>query len=162
MLILKLLLLLLKLITIFQLKIKHPIFWGLSWFINLFVQHVILLYWQNLCHFKTKIDKQVKNDKKSNMYKHLHSNEECFSNFNLYCFSILGYAPTQFQINIKEGMHIDWEKPNLNKQLNHVASTLLSSHSPMSPCFPFLFIKYNFRLLSVSFFYWHLSIVSKY
>ena len=41
------------------------------------------------------------------------------------CFSILDYTPTQqFQIKIKEGLYIDWEKPNLNKQLNHLATTL--------------------------------------
>ena len=39
-------------------------------------------------------------------------------------FSILDYAPAQFQIKIIEGMYIDWEKPNLNKQLNHLATTL--------------------------------------
>ena len=58
--------------------------------------------------------------KKFNIYKHLHNNEECFLSF-----SILDYAPTQFQIKIKEGMYIDWEKPNLSKQLNHLATTLI-------------------------------------
>ena len=75
-------------------------------------------------HFRTRIDEHVKKDKKSNIYKHLHNNEECFSSFNTDCFSILDYAPTQFQIKIKEVMYIDWEKPNLNKQLNHIATTL--------------------------------------
>ena len=70
-------------------------------------------------HFKTTIEEHVKKGKKFNIYKHLHNNEECFSSF-----SILDYAPTQFQIKIKEGMYIDWEKPNLNKQLNHLATTL--------------------------------------
>ena len=37
---------------------------------------------------------------------------------------VLDYAPTQFQIKIKEAMYIDWEKSNLNKQLNHLAATL--------------------------------------
>ena len=46
------------------------------------------------------------------------------SSFNSDCFSILDYAPTQFQVKIKEGMYIDWEKPNLNKQLNHLSTTL--------------------------------------
>ena len=75
-------------------------------------------------HFKTRIDEHVKKDKKSNIYKHLNNNEECFSSFNSDCFSILDYAPTQFQVKIKEGMYIAWEKPNLNKQLNHLATTL--------------------------------------
>ena len=56
--------------------------------------------------------------------KHLHNNEECFSNVNSDCFSILDCAPTQFQIKIKEGIYTDWEKPNMNKQLNHLATPL--------------------------------------
>ena len=75
-------------------------------------------------HFKTRIDEHVKKDKQSNIYKHLHNNEERFSSFNSDCFSVLDYAPILFQIKIKEGMYTDWEKPNLNKQLNHLATTL--------------------------------------
>ena len=66
-------------------------------------------------HFKTRINKHVKKDKKSHRYKDLHNNEDCFSCFNSDCFSILDYAPTQFQIKIKEAMYIAWEKSNLNK-----------------------------------------------
>ena len=58
------------------------------------------------------------------IYINLHNNEECFSSFNSDYFSVLDYAPTQFHIKIKEGMYIDWEKPNLNKQLNHLATNL--------------------------------------
>ena len=50
--------------------------------------------------FKIRIDEHVKKDKKCNMYKHLNNNEECFSSFNSDCFSILDYAPTQFQIKV--------------------------------------------------------------
>ena len=46
----------------------------------------------------------------SNIFKHLHNNEECFSSFHLGCFCILDYAPLQLQIKIKKGMCIDWEK----------------------------------------------------
>ena len=123
--VLKLFLLLLKLITIFQLKIKHP------HFLKSFLVYKFVCARCNSCyigetcrHFKTRIDEHVKKDKKSNIYKHLNNNEECFSSFNSDCFSILDYAPTQFHLKIKEGMYIDWEKPNLNKQLNHLATTL--------------------------------------
>ena len=81
------------------------------------------LYWRDLSHFKN-VDEHVKKDKKSDIYKHLHNNEEYFSSFNPDCFSILDYAPTQFQIKIKKGIYIDWEKLNRNKQLNHLATTL--------------------------------------
>ena len=40
-------------------------------------------------HFKIRIDKHVRKDKKSNIYKNLHNNEECYSSFNPDCFSIL-------------------------------------------------------------------------
>ena len=56
-------------------------------------------------------------DKIFNIYKHLQNNEEFFASFNSDCFSILDYAPTLFQIKIKEYMYIDWENPNLYKQL---------------------------------------------
>ena len=75
-------------------------------------------------HFKTRIDEHVKKDKNCNRYKHLHNNEECFSSFISDCFSILDHAPTQYQTKIKGGIYIYWEKLNLKKQLNHVATTL--------------------------------------
>ena len=74
-------------------------------------------------HFETRINEHVKKDKKSNIQKHLHNNEECFSSFNSDSFSILDFTPTQFQIKIKQGMYIDWKDPNLKKQLNNLATT---------------------------------------
>ena len=66
----------------------------------------------------------MKKDKKSDIYKHLHNNEECFSSFNSDCLSILNYPSTQFQSKIKEDKYIDWNKANLNKQLNYLPPTL--------------------------------------
>ena len=88
------------------------------------MQEVICYTGETCRHFKPRIDKHVKKDKKSNIYKHLHNNEKCFLSSKSDCFPILDYASTQFQIKIKEGMHIDWEKPNFNKKLNHLATTL--------------------------------------
>ena len=56
---------------------------------------------ETCCHFKSRIDEHAKKDKKSNIYKHLHNNGECFSSFNLDSFSILDYAPAQFEVIIK-------------------------------------------------------------
>ena len=72
-------------------------------------------------HLKIRIDEHVKKDKKFNIYENLHNNEECCSSLSSDCFSILHYAPTQIKIK-EEG--IDWGKPNLDKQLNHLATTL--------------------------------------
>ena len=57
-------------------------------------------------------------------------------NFNIYttkrnasidlnCSSVLDSTTTKYQTNFKEGMYIDWEKPNLNKRTNHLSTTLL-------------------------------------
>ena len=40
------------------------------------------------------------------------------------CFEILDSAPTKFQLKLKEAMHINWEKPNLNQQVHHINLTL--------------------------------------
>ena len=68
----------------------------------------------------------MKKYKKSNIYKHQHNDEECFSSVSQisYCFSTLDYGSTQFQIKINESMYIDCEEPNLKKQLNQLATTL--------------------------------------
>ena len=39
-----------------------------------------------------------------------------FTSFDLNCFFILDSATTKYQTKLKEGINIDWEKPNLNKQ----------------------------------------------
>ena len=65
----------------------------------------------------------IKNYKVSQVFQHLHTKEKCFSSFDLKCFSILDSATTKYQTKLKEGMYIDWEKPNLNKQKNHLFTT---------------------------------------
>ena len=74
--------------------------------------------------FITRIDEYIKKDKKSHIFQHLHNEEECFSSFDLNCFSISYSATTKYRTKLKEGMYIDWEKPNLNKQENHLSTTL--------------------------------------
>ena len=75
-------------------------------------------------YFKIRINEHVKKEKKSNIYKHLQNNEKCSSIFNSDSFAILDSTLTQFQIKIKEVVYNDFEKSNLNKQLNHFATTL--------------------------------------
>ena len=45
--------------------------------------------------------------------------------FSFNCFSILDLARTNFQLKIKQALHVEWESPALNKQLKHVNLTLL-------------------------------------
>ena len=39
-------------------------------------------------------------------------------------FKIVDSASTKFQLKIKEVMHVNWEKPDLNQQIHHVNLTL--------------------------------------
>ena len=78
---------------------------------------MILCYIGETCRqFKTRIDEHIKRNKRYHVFQHLQSKEECFSSFDLNCFSILDSETTKYQTKLKEGMYIDWEKPNLNKQ----------------------------------------------
>ena len=75
-------------------------------------------------HFRTRIDEHTHKDKNSHIYKHLNGNPNCLNSLTNTSFTYLDSANTSFQLKLKEGMHIGWEKPNLNKQVNHIATTL--------------------------------------
>ena len=75
-------------------------------------------------HFKTRIEEHIKKDNKSHIFKHLHSTTTCFDSYNSLCFKIIDKAISKFDLKIKEVLHINWRKPNLNAQQDH-----LSSHS---------------------------------
>ena len=74
-------------------------------------------------HFKTRIEEHIKKDNKTHIFKHLHSTSTCFDSYNSLCFKIIGKANSKFDLKIKEALHINWEKPNLNAQQNHLALT---------------------------------------
>ena len=40
------------------------------------------------------------------------------------CFSIIHYATTQYSLSIKEGVHIGWQKPALNKHVDFLACSV--------------------------------------
>ena len=75
-------------------------------------------------HFKTRIEEHIKKDDKSHIFKHLHSTTTCFDSYNSLCFKIIDKANSKFDLKIKEALHINWRKPNLNAQQNHLALTL--------------------------------------
>ena len=78
-------------------------------------------------HFKTRIEEHIKKDNKSHIFKHLHSTTTCFDvYFDLYSLScrIIDKANSKFDLKIKEVLHINWRKPNLNAQQNRLAFTL--------------------------------------
>ena len=79
---------------------------------------------ETCCHFKTRIEEHIKKDNKSHIFKHLHSSETCFDSYNSLCFKIIDKASSKFDLKIKEALHINWRKSNLNAQQNHLALTL--------------------------------------
>ena len=68
-----------------------------------------------------RIEEHIKNDNKSHIFKHLHSTATCLDSYNSLCFNIK--ANTKSDLKIKETLHINWKKPNLNAQQNHLALT---------------------------------------
>ena len=75
-------------------------------------------------HFKTRIEEHIKKNNKSHIFKHLHSNATCFDSNNCLCFKIIDKANSKFDLKIKQALHINWGKPNLSAQQNHLAPTL--------------------------------------
>ena len=75
-------------------------------------------------HFKSRIEEHTKKDSKSHIFKHLHSTARCFDSYNSLCLKIVDKANSKFNLRIKEALHINWRKPNLNAQQNNLALTL--------------------------------------
>ena len=75
-------------------------------------------------HLSTRIKEHLETDKKSHVYKHLNESQRCKALSNSDCFSILDYATTQYSLSIKEGMHIGWQKPALNKHVDFLACSI--------------------------------------
>ena len=70
-------------------------------------------------HLSTRIKEYLETDKKS--CEHLNESRRCKALNNKVCFSILDYATAQYSLSIKEGMHIGWPKPALNKHVDFLA-----------------------------------------
>ena len=68
--------------------------------------------------------KLVKKNNKSHIFKHLHSTTTLFDSDNSLSFKIVVKANSKFNVEIKEVLHINWRKPNLKPQQNHLTVTL--------------------------------------
>ena len=75
-------------------------------------------------HFKTRIEDHIRKDNKSLFFKHLHSTTTCFDSYNSLGFKITDKANSKFNLKIKEALHINWRKSNLNVQQNNLPLTL--------------------------------------
>ena len=70
-------------------------------------------------HLSTRVREHLLTDKNSIICKHLRSSNKCKMACNENCFTILDSANTYHHLKIKEALHVMWEKPILNKQVQH-------------------------------------------
>ena len=63
-----------------------------------------------------------KKDNKSPIFKHVHSTATCFDVYNSLSFKVIDKA-SKFDLKIKEALHTNWKKPDLNAQQNYLALT---------------------------------------
>ena len=75
-------------------------------------------------HLNTKIEDHFGKDKKSHIYSHLQENPQCQEKVNFDCFEIIDRSSFYFRLQIKEAMHLNLKKPELNKQVKHVGITI--------------------------------------
>ena len=75
-------------------------------------------------HFITSIEEHIKKDIKFHIFKHIHFTATCFGLHNSLCFKIIDKANCKFDLKIKEVLHSNRRKPNLNAQQNHLALTV--------------------------------------
>ena len=88
-------------------------------------------------HLATRVREHLTSDKNSHIFQHIYGSETCRALYSENYFSILDTASTSFQLKIKESLHIGWEKPSLNKQVNHVNLTLSFQFPVLNThCFP--------------------------
>ena len=71
-------------------------------------------------HFNTRRCEHLNTDKTSAIFKHINGkNSQCKDKCDEGSFKIIDYAKTDYELALKEAMHIKWEKPNLCTQKKH-------------------------------------------
>ena len=76
-------------------------------------------------HYNTRCEQHLRSDKNSNVFRHLAQNNDCKDACGEKSFTILDNARTDYELALKEGMHIKWLKPVLNVQKKHEILKLL-------------------------------------
>ena len=74
-------------------------------------------------HLQERIDEHFKS-KFSHIFKHLSENPACKQTCDKSCFQVIDSDNSAFRLKIKEAMHISWLKPELNKQVRHLAVSI--------------------------------------
>ena len=70
-------------------------------------------------HLKSRVEEHLSTGKGSVIHEHISNNQNCKTKCNIECFKIIDSANSEFQLKIKEAIHIALRKPTLNKQIKH-------------------------------------------
>ena len=70
-------------------------------------------------HLSSQVREHLHTDKNSNIFKHLRGSDKCRESCTDKCFTVIDTASTYHHLNIKEALHILWEKPILYTQAQH-------------------------------------------
>ena len=97
-----------------------------------FVVYEFTCAWCQSCYISktrrdlaTRIKENLVTDWKSHIMKHLLENKPCKRLCGEGCFQVIDYASSPFRLKVKEALHINWLKSDLNKRKEHVSITVL-------------------------------------
>ena len=76
-------------------------------------------------YFNNRRKQHLETDRNSSIFSHLKNSEECKALCSNDAFRILDEAKTDYELALKESMHIKWRNPSLNIQKKHVILKLL-------------------------------------
>ena len=71
-------------------------------------------------HLATRVNEHLITDRALHNHKHLERNESCSKLCSKHCFQVLDSAATEFELRIKEAIHIRRKNPSLNTQVKHI------------------------------------------
>ena len=77
-------------------------------------------------HFSTRIKEHTLIDRNSHVFKHLHNCTNCKKHYTPNCFKILDSAKTTYTLKLKEAIHIQNRKPELNTLIQRINTFLCS------------------------------------
>ena len=81
---------------------------------------------QTTRYFNTRVHEHLnKKSQPSSIFKHLEAEVKCRDSCDESCFEIIDTDTSAFRLEIKEAIHNEWVKPNINKQKNLLKLSIL-------------------------------------
>ena len=81
---------------------------------------------QTTRYYNTRVHKHLnKKSQPSSIFKHLEAEVKCRDSCDEPCFEIIDTDTSAFRLEIKEAIHNEWVKPNINKQKNLLKLSIL-------------------------------------